>query len=122
MDSTIRSLRRLIRRTERTLNRLDNDINRLALERINIEMSLQETEQIQRLLLVTDGLLERDRQRNQLFRQIDELENQRDEYMSSNHFNLLLNIDSLTESYERESKKMNVLKECYIKLKRIRST
>jgi hypothetical protein len=121
MDSTTRSLRRLIRRTERTLNRLDNDINRLALERINIEMSLQETEQIQQLLLATDGLLEEDRQRIQLFNQIDELEEQRDEYMACNHLNLLHTIDNVTDSYTRESKKLDILKECYAKLKRIRS-
>ena len=122
MESVLRKIRRLIRKTQRNVDRLTIESNRLALQRINIEMSLQETDQIQRLLLATDGLLEGDRQRRQLLIQIDELEDQRNEYMNGNHFNLICDTDRKAEAYVRETEKLDILKECYSKLKRIRST
>ena len=90
--------------------------DRLGILRLDIELGLQQTKQIQDLLITSENLPSYDSQQRKISKEISQLEMERDTYMECNHANLLRDIRSLEEKYDELEDKLYVLREARSKL------
>jgi hypothetical protein len=94
-------------------------VERLGIVRLDIEIGLQETKQIQDLLVTSENLPSRDPQQRKISKEITQLEVQRDMFMEYNHENLLRDIRILEEKCDELEDKIYVLREARSRLKDI---
>jgi len=94
-------------------------VERLGIVRLDIEIGLQETKQIQDLLVTSENLPSRDPQQRKISKEITQLEVQRDMFMEYNHENLLRDIRRLEEKCDELEDKIYVLREARSRLKDI---
>jgi hypothetical protein len=94
-------------------------VERLGIVRLDIEIGLQETKQIQDLLVTSENLPSRDPQQRKISKEITQLEVQRDMFMEYNHENLLRDIRRLEEKCDQLEDKIYVLREARSRLKDI---